>query len=441
MAVADGYNSSYLYVFHGSSSGLVSTPVNTLNIGDANFGYSLSSGDVNADGYRDLVAGTIGNGAYVYHGCPDTDGDGYCTDRDCNDNSAAINPAATETCDSVDNDCDGLIDDADTNVSGRSTFYRDNDGDSYGSSSSTTTACSRPTGYVSSATDCNDSAAAVNPAATETCDNVDNDCDGLTDDKDPNVSGRPTWYRDNDGDSYGSSSTTSTACVQPSGYVSSATDCNDGAAAISPAATETCDNVDNDCDGLIDDADSGVSGQSTWYADGDGDSFGNAGSTTAACVQPSGYVSSTTDCDDSTAAVNPSATETCDRIDNDCDGLTDDDSGVIGQSTWYQDSDGDSYGGTNTTLACVQPGATPHPRRTATMPARPSPRLPRSPVTVSTTTATGSSTMRTAASAARAPGTRTAMVTATAAPTPPAPACSPAASWPMPPTATTAMPR
>lgn len=63
LAVADGYNSSDLYVFHGSSSGLVATPVNTLNIGDASFGYSLSSGDVNADGYRDLIAGTIGNGA------------------------------------------------------------------------------------------------------------------------------------------------------------------------------------------------------------------------------------------------------------------------------------------------------------------------------------------------------------------------------------------
>ncbi|HND32965.1 MAG TPA: FG-GAP-like repeat-containing protein, partial [Myxococcota bacterium] len=184
VAVSDDYNYSALYVFHGSSSGLVSTPVNTLNIGNANFGYSLSSGDVNNDGYRDLVAGTIGSTAYVYHGCPDTDGDGYCTDRDCNDNSAAINPAATETCDSVDNDCDGLIDDADTNVSGRSSFYRDLDGDSYGNSSSSTSACSRPTGYVSSATDCNDSAAAINPAATESCDSVDNDCDSLIDDAD-----------------------------------------------------------------------------------------------------------------------------------------------------------------------------------------------------------------------------------------------------------------
>jgi hypothetical protein len=61
----------------------------------------------------------------------------------------------------------------------------------------------------------------------------------------------------------------------------------------------------------------------TWYADADGDGFGNAGSTTTACTQPVGYVANSSDCDDNSAAVNPNATEVCNGIDDDCDGLTD----------------------------------------------------------------------------------------------------------------------
>ena len=62
----------------------------------------------------------------------DADGDGSPAAGDCDDSDAAVNPGATEVCDGIDNDCDGLTDSADDSVTGTSTFYADADGDGYG---------------------------------------------------------------------------------------------------------------------------------------------------------------------------------------------------------------------------------------------------------------------------------------------------------------------
>ncbi len=259
----------------------------------------------------------------------DSDGDGYggsssvracsqpagttSSSTDCNDGNAAVNPAAAESCDGVDNDCDGTVDEpAATNAS---TWYLDSDGDGYGVSGSVTRSCSQPAGYSAASTDCNDGNAAISPSATESCDGLDNDCDGATDE-----SGGSLWYRDADGDGYGVSSTSASSCNQPSGYVAASGDCNDGSSAVSPAATEVCDGIDNDCDGSTDE---GGAGGSTWYRDADGDGYG-AGSGTTACNAPTGYVATANDCADSTASINPGATDTCDGVDNNCSGYIDD---------------------------------------------------------------------------------------------------------------------
>ncbi len=296
--------------------------------------------------YADADADTFGSSSSA-EAC-DTPS-GYVADMtDCDDLNADVNPAATEICDGgVDNDCDGLADDDDPSVSDRSTWYADADADTFGSSSSAE-ACVAPTGYVADTTDCDDLNADVNPAATEICDGgVDNDCDGLGDDDDPGVSDRSTWYADDDGDTFGSSSSAE-ACDAPSGYVADTTDCDDLNADVNPAATEICDgDVDNDCDGLADDDDPSVSDLSTWYADDDGDTFGG-GTSAEACVAPSGYVADMTDCDDLNADVNPAATEICDGdVDNDCDGLTEDDDPSVDTRdgiTVYLDGDGDGFG-------------------------------------------------------------------------------------------------
>ena len=300
----------------------------------------------------------------------DSDGDGYgdpsvttaacfqpsghvADASDCDDADASANPGADELCDGVDNDCDGATDEAD--AIDASTFYGDGDGDGYGDPSSTTAACSAPSGFVADSDDCDDGDAAINPGASELCDSVDNDCDGLVDDDDAPVSGGSTWYSDSDGDGYGDSSSGVAACTQPAGTVADDSDCDDSDAAVNPAASELCDGVDNDCDGLVDDDDTPVSGTATWYADSDGDSFGDPGSSSDACSQPSGSVADSTDCDDEDGAINPDADEQCDGVDNDCDGTTDDDA-AVDAGTWYLDSDGDSYGDAATvTTACSQP--------------------------------------------------------------------------------------
>jgi hypothetical protein len=296
----------------------------------------------------------------------DSDGDGYgdpddsapaCTQpssatsdaSDCDDGDAGINPDATEQCDGVDNDCDGSIDEPD--AVDASTWYADSDGDGYGDGGSSTTACAQPSGHVADSSDCDDSEAAINPAASETCDGVDNDCDGGTDED--SAIDVATWYADADGDGYGDAGSSTESCDPPSAYTGDSTDCDDGDATINPGANELCDGVDNDCDGSTDE-DSAIDA-STWYADRDRDGYGDAGSTSVACTQPSGHISDDSDCDDGDAAVNPAATESCDGVDNDCDGSTDEDS-AIDAATWYADRDRDSYGDAgSTSVACSQP--------------------------------------------------------------------------------------
>ncbi len=204
--------------------------------------------------------------------------------------------------------------------------------------------------------DCNDDDAAVFFGAVEECDGIDNDCNGLIDDDDPEVVA-DLYYPDADGDSFGDDEAVGVKyCNPPSGTTLDNRDCNDSAESISPDADEVCDAVDNDCNGQVDD---GFFFE-TWYIDADQDGYGDAEDAgTYTCDPPTDGVVTNDDCDDADAAIHPAAAEVCDFIDNDCDLLIDDDDPSLdpaGLLDWYYDLDNDGFGDVVVAAqACSQP--------------------------------------------------------------------------------------
>jgi hypothetical protein len=230
------------------------------------------------DGVDEDCDGAVDDGVTVFTWYADADGDGtgdatrtladcaappgyVAAGTDCDDAAAAVHPGATETCDGVDEDCDGAVDDgvATTN------WYTDSDGDGYGNPLSVTTTCATVAGAVTRDDDCDDTDAAIHPGATETCDGVDEDCDTVADDGVPTA----TWYLDHDGDGYGDASSSTATCGAPFGYVLDDTDCDDDDATLFPEASGVCpDGLD--CKDILDAGKSTGSGTYTIDPDGSG---------------------------------------------------------------------------------------------------------------------------------------------------------------------------
>ena len=205
-------------------------------------------------------------------------------------------------------------------------WYADADGDGYGNPVVSVASCENQPGYVGNNSDCDDADAAVNPGATEVCNDIDDDCDGQVDEDLP----LSTWHPDADGDGYGSpAGLIYLACSAPPGYASNTLDCNDSNAAVYPGAAEVCNGIDDDCDGQVDE---GL--QSAWYLDADSDGYGHYTTLVYACDQPQGYAANNSDCDDSNPAI-PGPVEICNGLDDDCNGFAE-----AATNTWTGNGDG-----------------------------------------------------------------------------------------------------
>ena len=110
---------------------------------------------------------------------------------------------------------------------------------------------------------------------------------------------------------------------------SGGSDCDDNNNMIYPNATELCDQMDNNCNGEIDEGT-----DRTFWRDADGDDYGNPEDIQKGCSKPQGYVVNSQDCDDDNPTIHPAQIETCDGFDNNCN--SDVDEGCAGNEPSYE---------------------------------------------------------------------------------------------------------
>ena len=168
----------------------------------------------------------------------DDDGDGFTENEgDCDDTDSGQRPGADEVENGEDDDCDGTIDEGTNAYDDDGDGWSENEGDCDDTTVTITAADCDGDGYLGTdygGDDCNDTDSSIYPGASEVCDLADNDCNGISDDE--GASGCTIYYRDADGDGYGSADA---ACYcEPTGEYSStlSTDCYDGNADAYPGA-------------------------------------------------------------------------------------------------------------------------------------------------------------------------------------------------------------
>ena len=154
---------------------------------------------------------------------------------------------------------------------------------------------------------------------------IDNNCNNAIDET------PPSWYHDNDGDGYGAGAAAFTQCASPgAGYVSNNQDCNDSNSSITFIVWYKDNDGDGYSDGTTliqcsqpagyklatsltstsgdcDDSNASLNPATLWYQDADGDTYGNPSVSQASCTQPLGYVSNSSDCNDASASIKPGA--------------------------------------------------------------------------------------------------------------------------------------
>ncbi|HMV69563.1 MAG TPA: putative metal-binding motif-containing protein, partial [Myxococcota bacterium] len=277
--------------------------------------------------------------------------DDCADDPDLDPNAPVVFPGQPEVCNGWDDDCDHAVDQADSLLQGGATWYPDVDGDGHGGPRVVQT-CAPPPGYVAAPAglspaevdawvDCDDASYLVHPGAPEVPANgLDDDCDGLV-----------TCYRDDDRDGWAATAPDGTVdtielevarygviCAVVPGASERPGDCDDRAtfdagggllarpgAPIHPGATEVCNGVDDDCDGAVDDDDNDRVATTLWYRDADGDGAGDPARAALGCDPGPDEVAAGDDCRDNDPDVHAVVVEWCDRLDDDCDGLVDDD--------------------------------------------------------------------------------------------------------------------
>ncbi|MBM4355768.1 MAG: hypothetical protein FJ109_18590, partial [Deltaproteobacteria bacterium] len=275
---------------------------------------------------------------------------GACASGQCEE-------VAMESCDGKDNDCDGVADES--GAIGCSTYYKDTDGDGYGSDLKPSLCLCAPdpqseyTALV--AGDCLDQDSAVHPEGTEKCDGKDNDCDGSEDP--PKSAGCSKKHKDADSDGWGVGGDHLCVCADFELYTATSVgDCDDGDPEVHFGAAESCNGKDNNCDGLP--PPENLPGCFNFHEDADSDSFGKSLVFKCLC-EPQWLFKAKEggDCDDANSFANPSMGEDCDTVfDDDCDGDTNTPDAAHCDA-YYLDGDLDGYGSQDGLCLCAPKGS------------------------------------------------------------------------------------
>ena len=270
---------------------------------------------------------------------------------DCADDDKAVYPGAQEFCDGLDNNCNNSVDEE--NAIGCVKYLKDGDKDGFGVSNVAKCLCKPTYPYTEfQGNDCDDNVASINPKANEVCDTIDNNCDGVTDSA--GAEGCSPFFIDKDKDGFGSIYGVPKCLCEPSGIYSTNLigDCNDNDPKVYPKAPEYCDGIDTDCDNILDPKN--AIGCKPYFADFDGDGYGSQNSSLCMCGPDAPYTTTKgSDCNDQNASISPGATESCNSVDDNCNGQTDE--GAAGGQNWYLDQDGDGYGTGNPIAICNGP--------------------------------------------------------------------------------------
>ncbi len=291
-----------------------------------------------------------------------------CTTQDGCVAGACKGVPKIETCNGIDDDCNGQTDEE--NAKDCKAYYLDADKDGYGvSAAASKCLCAATATYKLTAfgpVDCDDTSAAVHPNATEVCNGKDDNCVGGIDEL--GAAQCTMYWKDGDGDGYPPNADSKKCLCQPAGDYTATNanklDCNDGVKVVSPGVKESCNGVDDDCDGSVDEEN--ATGCKTYYFDQDNDDYAKYKTTRCWCdgdpKKPSWYrlgpKFDVLDCADNDKLIHPGATEACNGKDDDCDGVTDDQDASGCTNFWF-DGDGDGYAakGAATQCLCVAAGS------------------------------------------------------------------------------------
>lgn len=273
---------------------------------------------------------------------------------DCEPYNPLISKFATEKCNSIDDNCNGQTDEL--GAIGCTTYYYDNDNDTYGSADFRCLCAASGKYKAVRGGDCDDSNPARSPGVQEVCNNgIDDNCNGSENDE--NAVSCVNYYFDGDTDNWGTS-TFKCLCTGSADYRAKFTgDCDDNNPGINPGQKEICyDNKDNDCSGSQNDIQ--ALGCKNFYYDADNDTYGTL-DTLCLCVAMDVYrADKTNDCDDDDVAVHPNRTEICNNgKDDNCDGVQNT-VNADGCISYFFDGDGDTYGAPGTDACLCGPDTT-----------------------------------------------------------------------------------